>query len=172
MVGWKMYLYVWLSHFAQQKLVQHCQSSILFFFWGGELHPRHMEIPRLGVKLELQLPAYTTGTATPDLSCICDLHHSSWQCCFLNPLSKATDWTCNLMVPSQVHFRCTTMGTPTFLFKIRNKIKRNGWRTSFPFLQPTIDCLTCIRRINQNLGVGVPVMAQWVKDLALPWAVV
>ena len=30
-----------------------------------------MEVPRLGVKLELKLPAY--ATATPDLSHICDL---------------------------------------------------------------------------------------------------
>ena len=36
-----------------------------------------MEVPRLGVKLELQLPAYTTATATPEPSCACDLHHSS-----------------------------------------------------------------------------------------------
>ena len=40
-----------------------------------------MEIPRLGVKLKLQLPAYTTATATPDPSCICDLHHHSSQQC-------------------------------------------------------------------------------------------
>ena len=32
-----------------------------------------MEVPGLGVGSELQLPAYTTATATPDLSCICDL---------------------------------------------------------------------------------------------------
>ena len=29
-----------------------------------------MEVPRLGVKLELQLMAYATATATLDLSCI------------------------------------------------------------------------------------------------------
>ena len=48
-----------------------------------------MEVPRLGVELELQLLAYTTATATatPDLSCLCDLHHSSQQCQILNPLS-------------------------------------------------------------------------------------
>ena len=40
-----------------------------------------MEVPRLGVKLKLQLPAYTTATATPDPSCICDLHHHSSQQC-------------------------------------------------------------------------------------------
>ena len=31
-----------------------------------------MEVPRLGVELELQLPAYTTATATRDLSHVCD----------------------------------------------------------------------------------------------------
>ena len=38
---------------------------------------RHMEVPRLGGELELQLPAYTTATATQDPILICDLHHSS-----------------------------------------------------------------------------------------------
>ena len=55
-----------------------------------------MEVPRLGAKLELQLPAYTT--AMRDTSCIWDLHHSSWQPWILHPLSKARYWTCNLMV--------------------------------------------------------------------------
>ena len=45
------------------------------------LRLRHMDIPRPGVESELQLPVYTTATATWDLSCICDLHHSSQQCC-------------------------------------------------------------------------------------------
>ena len=54
-----------------------------------------------GVQSELQLQAYTTATALPDLSYICDLHHSSWQRQILNPLSKARDGTCILMVPSQ-----------------------------------------------------------------------
>ena len=46
-----------------------------FFFFSG-LHLWHMEVPRLGV--ELQLPAYITATAMPDQSFIYDLHHSSW----------------------------------------------------------------------------------------------
>ena len=41
------------------------------------LHPQYMEASRLGVESELQLPAYATATAMPDLSYICDLHHSS-----------------------------------------------------------------------------------------------
>ena len=52
-----------------------------------------MEVSRLGVESELQLPAYTTATATPDPSHICDLCHSLWQCQILNPLRKARDRT-------------------------------------------------------------------------------
>ena len=37
---------------------------IHLFFLG--LHSRHMEVPKLGVESELQLPAYTTATATSD----------------------------------------------------------------------------------------------------------
>ena len=47
-----------------------------------------MEIPRLGVELELQLQAYTAATATPNWSRICDLHHISWQYWILNPLIR------------------------------------------------------------------------------------
>jgi len=62
-----------------------------FFFCFLGLHPRHMEVPRLEVKSELQLPAYSTATATPDPSCFCNLHHSSWHCQTLKPLSEARD---------------------------------------------------------------------------------
>ena len=76
-------------------------------------HPWHMEVPRLGVQSELQLLAYTTTTATSDVSRVCDLHHSSWQCQILSPLSEARDRTSNLMVPSGIRFCCTTRGTPS-----------------------------------------------------------
>ena len=56
----------------------------------------YMEFPRLGVESELQLPVYTTATAT-DPSHICDLAHSMWQCWILNPLNEARDQTCVLM---------------------------------------------------------------------------
>ena len=57
-----------------------------------------MEVPRLGVKSELQLPAYTEATAMPDASRVCDLHHSPWELQILNPLSEARGrQTCILM---------------------------------------------------------------------------
>lgn len=34
----------------------------IYLFWGG-VHPRLMEVLRLGVELELQLPVTATGTA-------------------------------------------------------------------------------------------------------------
>ena len=46
-----------------------------------------MEVPRLGVELELQLRA--TATAMPDLSFVCDRHHSSWQHSTLNCYTTA-----------------------------------------------------------------------------------
>ena len=69
-----------------------CESvhwKLFFFFVFLGPYPWHMDIPRLGVKLELQLLA----TAMQDLSCVCDLHHSSWQCWVLNALNKARDQT-------------------------------------------------------------------------------
>ena len=61
--------------------------------------------PTLGVESELQLPAYTTTTATLDLSCFCSLHHSSRQRWILNPLGEARDRTHVLMDASQVRSR-------------------------------------------------------------------
>ena len=37
-----------------------------------------------------------------DLSCVCNLHHSSWQHLILNPLMEARDWTWVFMDPSRV----------------------------------------------------------------------
>ena len=61
-----------------------------------------MEVPRLGVKLELQLPVYTTATAMPDPSHIFDLGRSLWQHWVLNPLVEAKDRTHILMDTGQV----------------------------------------------------------------------
>ena len=82
-------------------------SIYLFCFLGP--HPQHMEVPKLGVRSELQLLAY--ATATPEPSQVCNLHHSSWQRWIPDPLSKARDQTHILMDTSQIGFRCTANGT-------------------------------------------------------------
>ena len=78
-------------------------ATFFFFFSFLGLRLWHMEVPRLGVQSELQLPAYTTTTATWGLSHVFDLHHSSRQCQILNPRNKARDGTRNLSVPSRLH---------------------------------------------------------------------
>ena len=50
-----------------------------------------MDVPRLEGEWKLRLPAYSTATAMPDLSHICELHCSLWQPQILNPLSKPRD---------------------------------------------------------------------------------
>ena len=73
-----------------------------------------MDVPFIGVKLELPLLAFAIATATLDISHICDLRHSSQQCWIHNPLSKARDWTPVLMDTSQAHLHWATMRTPIF----------------------------------------------------------
>ena len=94
------------------------KSELLFFFFffGLLLGPylQHMEVPRLGVESELQLPAYTIATAISDPSHVCDLHHTPQQHQILNSLSEARDRTCNLIVPSGICFCCAMIGTPCF----------------------------------------------------------
>ena len=51
--------------------------GFLLLFCFLELHPWHVEVPRLGVESELQLPTSTTATAIWALSSVCDPHHSS-----------------------------------------------------------------------------------------------
>ena len=74
------------------------QDIFFLVFLGPYL--QHMEVPRLGVESELQLLAYATATAAPDMSHDCDLHQSSGQCWILNPLSH--------------------QGTPRVLFHVNN----------------------------------------------------
>ena len=93
---------------------------ILFFsFLFCFLMPkqRHMEIPSLEVKWELQLEAYTTAPATWDRSCVCDLHHSLRQPWIPDPLREARDQTCLLADTSQVRFHCAARGTHTLFPK-------------------------------------------------------
>ena len=69
---------IWTSSNHHIKIA-HIQNELLFilfyyyYYCFLGLHPWHMEVPMLGVQLELQLLAYTTATATQDPSHVCDL---------------------------------------------------------------------------------------------------
>ena len=68
------------THNRWMKLnAKHTQQStlLLLFFLFLWLHLLHMEVPRLGVESELQLSAFATATAMPDLSYVCDLRCSA-----------------------------------------------------------------------------------------------
>ena len=95
--------------------ILNCLGTLFFFFLG--LHLRHMEVPRLGVQSELQLLAYITTTEMPDLSHVCDLHHSSQQHQIPNTLSKARHQT-HIFMDTRIlrilmdSFCWATRGTP------------------------------------------------------------
>ena len=77
---------------------------VCLFLFVCFLRPLHVDVPRLGLKSELQLLVYTTAIPMPDPSCICDPHHSSRQHQILNPLSEGRDCTHVLMDTSRVHY--------------------------------------------------------------------
>ena len=89
--------------------------AFCLFFSFLELHLWHMQLPRLGVESELQLPAYTMATAIAirDRSHVCNLYQSSWECQIL------THWARPGIKPasSWILFRFITcwsiMGTPS-----------------------------------------------------------
>ena len=57
---------------------------------------------RGGIRAVAASAAHATATAMPDLSCTCNLQHSSRQCRTLNPLSEARKRTFVLTDTSQV----------------------------------------------------------------------
>ena len=87
------------------QLIKNMKNVFLFLFFVflGQ-HLWHVEVLRLEVELELQLPAYTTDTAMQVLNHVFDRHHSSWPCRILNSLSKARDWTYLFIDVSQICF--------------------------------------------------------------------
>ena len=94
-----------------------CDIMFELTFFSLWLHLRHMEVPRLGVQLELELPAYTTATATPDLSCVCNLHSS-----LQRKPDPLTHWSRPGVKPLSLsilvrYLTCwVTMGTPELIF--------------------------------------------------------
>ena len=92
----------WYRYQALITWLEIVKRGLFFFFVFLGLHSWHMEVPRLGVQLELWPPAYARATAMQDLSLVCNLHYSSWQCWILNSVKEARDWTHVLMDASWV----------------------------------------------------------------------
>ena len=99
---------LWAASFGQGLLyVSMRKGNILivivkFFFAFLGLHVQHMDVPRLGVEMDLQPLACATATAMPDPSQVCDLHCSPWQHLIFNPLSEARVQIRVLMDTSQI----------------------------------------------------------------------
>ena len=127
----------WKNACKMLFLFHSCKSTFFLFLFSFlfvflRLLLQHMEVPRLGVKLELQLPAYTSPVAMPDLSPICNLHHSSQQHRSFHPLSEARDGACLLTDTSQF----ITTELPHNLLKGEKKLK------SWPYLLLLLECST------------------------------
>ena len=94
----------------------HTHIYIYICCFLGHTHQCHMEVPWLRVESELQIPFYTTASATWHPSCVCDINHSPWQCQIPNLLNKARDWTWTLM---DGYYSCSLLlnltGTPFYI---------------------------------------------------------
>ena len=127
-----------------------------------------MEVTRLGVNSEPPLPAYVTATATQDLRCVCNLHHSSWKRQILNPLNEARDRTCVLTdtskVPSWIlvgFLTCwATMGTPTNTLNTKVILKKKKFQKALGIVEvsfwvfegPVTRRLTLHRKLDGRQG--------------------
>ena len=92
------------------------------------LHLQHIEVPRLGVKSELQLLTYTMARATRDTSCVCDLHHSSRNVRYLTywvrpGIESASSWILIGFVTRWAHHRNSYI--LTFILKYQQMNTRN-----------------------------------------------
>ena len=95
------------------------QDFVGFFFFVVVVvflgpHPKHMEVPRLGVKSELQVQAYTATTVIQDLRRIRGLYQSSKQCQILNSLGKTRYGTSKHMDIRRICHHWAMMGTPNY----------------------------------------------------------
>ena len=97
-----------------------------------------MEFPKRGVNRNYSCWAYTTASATQDLSCVCDLHHRSQQHWIPNPLSEARDRTRILVDASQVRYHWVTTGIQRAPF----------WRSLFTLLGSLE--MSILRRVDKQ----------------------
>ena len=139
--------------------------SFLSIFGIFRATPLHVEVPRLGLELELQLWAYAIAAATLDLSCVCNLHHSSLQHGILNPLSEARDQTHNLMFLVGFISAVPSWELPGLIFWTEHK---NWLSASIKSDQKKMKIKPSLfkkkkRRLNVQWDIGM-----WTKITSLP----
>ena len=143
-----------------------------------------MRVPRLGVELEGQLQAYTTTTATQDLSHVCDLYHSSWQHRILNSPSRARDLTHILMDTSWVRTLMSCKGNPHswwilieffyFIFWLNyssfgSQFNQSVWFSkagvlTIEWLKSTQRCILKHRCVGPTTRVSDPIDLGWIQE--------
>ena len=98
-------LFLWLSNIP--LYIRTTAASSFFFL-------RPAPAARGGSQARGQIRAVDASLhhSLRNASCICDLHHNSWQRPILNPQSEARDQTFTLMHTSQFGYHCATAGTP------------------------------------------------------------
>ena len=122
---------------------------ILFYVLLFEPHSQHMEVPRLGVEWELQLPTYATATAARDPNCVFELHHISGQQGIPDPPSKGRDWIHILMDTSQTRFCCATGGSP-WVWHFKTSFHPTEWgQISNGEQEPSAQSM-CLSQPNQS----------------------
>ena len=100
--------------------------------------------------------------------------------------SNAGSELCNLMVPSWIHFPCTTMGTPhTYIFVYNKKESWMNGKGNNSLIIFWLDGKSnnvskgsscCDSMVMNPIGIhedvaSIPRLAHWVKDLVFSWAV-
>ena len=110
----------------------------IFCFLG----PWHMEVPRSGIESELQLPAYTTVTAKPDPS----------------PTEQGQVWNTYPHGDSQIHFWCTTTGTPSIHITLNSGKHLRMWNPSQIYMSSSCRALV-------NLFCFVPIFSMYAAEV-------
>ena len=117
-----------LQNMRENNVSGNTMAFLFFFFFFSFCLFKAAPMAYGGTQARGRIGAVAAGLchshSNRDLSCVCDLHHSSWQHQILNWLSKARDRACVLVDASQIRFRCAMMGTPTRAFGC---IKRERW---------------------------------------------
>ena len=87
-------LVTWLNAFVETHTLK--SDFVCFFLFLFMVVPGACGSSQARCRIRTAAEAYTTATASLDLSHICNLNLSLWQHRILNPLSKAKDRTCIL----------------------------------------------------------------------------